>query len=196
MLIQPTGCPCPLAQPPKMMYNLGMKIRGQTVYPLTERLQRLSRPNKKTGCVEWVGSTRNGYGRLVTGSRTNGTRKSVSAHRAAYEAHIGPIPKGLYVLHRCDNPKCINPEHLFIGTRQDNVDDREKKGRNNPKPLGKHENHPNAILTWRGVKWARSATGKTPREIADALDVSPRTISDVLRFKTWIPAPPISKGDK
>ncbi len=109
-----------------------MKIRGQTVYPLKERLLRLSLPNELTGCIEWKSATRSGYGRLIIGSRSANDRRSVSAHRLSYEINKGAIPNGMYVCHSCDNRKCINPDHLFLGTHQDNVDDRESKGRNKP----------------------------------------------------------------
>ena len=94
--------------------------------------------NKTTGCWEWQGSKRNGYGRMIIGSRTDGTRKSVSTHRLSYELHYGEIPQGMEICHKCDNPCCINPDHLFAGTRQDNIDDRERKGRNNPPKGEKH----------------------------------------------------------
>lgn len=106
------------------------KIRGQIVYPLQDRLNRLSKLNAATGCIEFTSTLRNGYGRLVIGSRSDNSRKSVSAPRLAYELVHGAIPKGMEVCHKCDNRKCINPEHLFIGSHQDNIDDRERKGRN------------------------------------------------------------------
>lgn len=97
---------------------------------IKERLEKFSKPNIQTGCIEWTGTLRNGYGRLVIGSRSDGSRRTVSAHRLAYATYKGEIPKGMFVCHTCDNPACINPQHLFLGTRQDNVNDREEKGRN------------------------------------------------------------------
>lgn len=108
-----------------------MKIRGQEVYTPAQRLDRMSKVDVLSGCVEWQGYTSNGYGKLTVGSRSDGTRHTTSAHRLAYETYIGPIPDGMYVCHSCDNRKCINPEHLWAGTHQDNIDDRESKGRNN-----------------------------------------------------------------
>ncbi len=103
-----------------------------------QRLMRHTKYNESSGCLEWFGSKRNGYGRMIIGSRTDGTRKSVSAHRISYELTYGEIPIGMEVCHKCDNPSCVNPSHLFLGTRQDNIDDRERKGRNNPPKGEKH----------------------------------------------------------
>lgn len=78
------------------------------------------------GCLEWVGS-RNvlGYGRIMKGGRT------YFAHRLSYQKAFGINPGGKEVCHKCDNPCCVNPEHLFLGTTQDNALDREAKGRGN-----------------------------------------------------------------
>lgn len=65
--------------------------------------------------------------------------KIVGAHRYAYERHVAKIPDGLHVLHKCDNPLCVNPDHLFLGTNQDNVDDKMRKGR-----LDRRDNEHNA----------------------------------------------------
>jgi hypothetical protein len=92
-----------------------------------QRLIRHMAINKTSGCWEWVGSKRNGYGRIIIGSRTDGTRKSMSAHRVSYELKYGEIPEGMEVCHKCDNPCCVNPDHLFLGTRQDNIDDRVRR---------------------------------------------------------------------
>ena len=76
------------------------------------------------GCIEWEGGrTPEGYGRKKIGT------KYVLTHRQAWEKLHGPIPVGMCVLHRCDNPPCRNVEHLFLGTRGDNNRDRHQKGR-------------------------------------------------------------------
>lgn len=80
----------------------------------------------KNGCWEWTLSRAQGYGKFM-----NKQRKRVMAHRESYKAFIGEIPKGLLVCHSCDNRLCINPDHLFLGTYKDNMDDMVKKGRNN-----------------------------------------------------------------
>jgi hypothetical protein len=76
------------------------------------------------GCWEWDAMRdRKGYGILMSGP------KRLRAHRISYEIHFGPIPDGLFILHRCDNPPCVNPAHLFLGTLADNNRDKTAKGR-------------------------------------------------------------------
>lgn len=83
-------------------------------------------------CVVATGSTdRDGYAYV----KRNGKR--VRAHRFAWTLANGPIPDGLFVLHKCDNPPCINLDHLFLGTQQDNVADRVAKGRTGYRPVAK-----------------------------------------------------------
>lgn len=80
---------------------------------------------KSDGCWVWDGSANPaGYGVVWTNDKA-----LVGAHRYSYELHIGPIPEDLHVLHRCDNPPCVRPGHLFLGTAADNVRDMVQKGR-------------------------------------------------------------------
>ena len=77
-----------------------------------------------TGCYEWTaGCCGGGYGVFFI------DRVSYRAHRIAWELLVGDIPEGKWVLHDCDNPKCVNPDHLYIGSHQDNVDDMVRRGR-------------------------------------------------------------------
>jgi len=77
-------------------------------------------------CWEWTGSKRPlGYGQMGI----PGTNRPVGAHRISWELHFGPIPDDMFVCHRCDNPKCVRPDHLFLGTPTDNVRDMVAKGR-------------------------------------------------------------------
>lgn len=79
----------------------------------------------QSGCWEWQGTkVQGGYGRFGV----NGNMRL--AHRVAYEAFVGPMPEGAETLHSCDNPPCVNPEHLRAGTHQDNMRDRSARGRN------------------------------------------------------------------
>ncbi len=86
-------------------------------------------PEPNTGCHLWLGGwskNPNGYGTYGVGS---GHGRHGKAHREAWRRVNGEIPEGMQVCHRCDTPACVNPEHLFLGTSQDNTDDKMRKGR-------------------------------------------------------------------
>ncbi len=92
---------------------------------LAERLEQWSQPEPNSGCLLWLGApVRDGYGQLSVNGRL------IRAHRLAWEVAHGPVHPNLCVLHSCDTPACINPAHLFVGTRLDNARDRKAKGRN------------------------------------------------------------------
>jgi len=82
---------------------------------------------KENGCWEWIGGKSHGYGTLRIHDLFG--RTPVYAHRLAYLLAYGPIPQGLFVCHKCDNEPCINPDHLFLGTQKDNLQDMAIKGR-------------------------------------------------------------------
>lgn len=87
--------------------------------------ERIENKTIKTGsCWVWNGEKfHSGYGRIRI------HWKKYTLHRVVFELYVGPIPNGLCVLHKCDNKPCINPEHLFLGTKADNAHDRDRKGR-------------------------------------------------------------------
>lgn len=100
----------------------GLKVgRSRT---LEDRLAEFSTLDPDSGCRIWTGATsRHGYGSLTW------KMKRLTAHRAAYECAVGPIPTGMVICHRCDTPACINPAHLFLGTQRENLRDMVAKGR-------------------------------------------------------------------
>ena len=161
-----------------------MKIRGQTVYSPQDRIKRLSIVDEQSGCWNWAGSTTNGYGRLITGSRTNGTRKSMTAHRYSYLSFNGEIKDSLFVCHKCDNKKCVNPSHLFLGTHQDNIDDREAKGRNNHVTGERVASSKLTVACVISAKRLR-AKGLTFQAIADRFEVGKSAVMRAIKGETW-----------
>lgn len=97
--------------------------------PITDRFWEKVNKNSDNGCWEWISSLNgNGYGAFFTHLQPEG-RKNHRAHRFSWELKNGEIPKGLWVLHKCDNRLCVNPDHLFLGDRIDNMRDCATKGR-------------------------------------------------------------------
>lgn len=123
-----------------------------------------------SGCHEFTGTRNpNGYGQLTI------QRTVVRAHRVSWIANFGPIPDGLSVLHRCDNPPCINPTHLFLGTQSDNIKDAYAKGRAG---LGLRPDE--GRLSAETVAEIRALEGKRLRRlIAQDFDVSESTVSRI-----------------
>lgn len=135
-------------------------------------------------CVEWTGCIGSrGYGVIKINKR------QVYAHRVSWELHCGRIPRGrgyhgTCVLHRCDNPRCVKPDHLFLGTMADNIADRDAKRR---APDFKGHRNGNASLTddiVRGIRRALSA-GEMGSVIADRLGVSRTCVSKIKLGLRW-----------
>ncbi len=142
---------------------------------------RLFNKVKKTkGCWIWTGcEASKGYGQIQIGRGTG----AKLVHRVSYELAYGQFDKKLCVLHKCDNPPCVRPSHLFLGTRNDNNQDMIKKGRN---AKGSKQFH--SKLTERGVERMRGLWGLgcfSQKGIAKLFGVSVPTVSEVVNRKTW-----------
>lgn len=143
-------------------------------------------------CWEWQGGRKDtGYGMFHP---YPGSTRTAMVHRLSWELHYGPIPLGLLVCHSCDNPPCLNPNHLFLGTVRDNVRDMISKGRGaqlvHPKgwmgggrgtALPQSKLNPDLVRTIR----ARNASGESQSAIARSLGLGQPTISDIIRGVTW-----------
>lgn len=161
--------------------------------PIGERIWR--RVARGDGCWEWQGyRDRDGYG--DTHMYVGGERKTVRVHRAVWEIERGPIPDGLCVLHRCDNPSCVRPDHLFLGTVGDNNRDARDKGRGflqtdkNPAKLGRFRGSKNgrALLTENQVRRIRTLyeNGQgSYRSIGKRFGVGKHVVYAIVRRRAW-----------
>jgi hypothetical protein len=142
-------------------------------YKTIEQFERFF--EKGDGCWEWKGTIMStGYGRWG---------RKYTAHRKSYEFYKGEIPRKLFVCHSCDNRKCVNPSHLFIGTSKDNMQDAAKKGR-----TLRGEKHPNSKLTNKDVSFIKSTykiKNCTESYLANLFNVSQMAIHYVLSGKNW-----------
>lgn len=148
--------------------------------PLAQRMQEKTDKESSgifwngTRCHEWTGYTMpGGYGMVHRDGKT------VTTHRAAWELVNGPIPEGQYVLHRCDNRKCVNVEHLFLGTFDDNMADMVRKNRQ-----AHGVKNPHAKLNEDQVRAIRAAEG-THSAIAKQFGVSQPLISMIRNRRIW-----------
>lgn len=153
--------------------------------------EKVTRNGKE--CWTWTAALRGGYGVFFDG------KKMRQAHQVSWEFTNGYIPDGLFVLHKCDNPPCVNPDHLFLGTQVDNIRDRDNKGR---APRGEnHYTHVRGESVWtiredacnfakvskadvRVIRY-QFAHGKPVGELAERFGVVKRTISRIVTRQTW-----------
>lgn len=151
--------------------------------------QRFWTKVKKTnGCWLWTGQIdHHGYGRIRLDQQIK-----LLASRVSWEIHNGKILDGLLVLHKCDNPSCVNPDHLFLGTHKDNVADMIAKGRrgNNSSAISGERNH-NTVLTWKIVMAIRKEFARLPkrygvkRELGRKYGMTGENIHSIVTYKTW-----------
>ena len=134
----------------------------------------------ENGCWLWLSQPGAGrYAKMRIGSRSDNTRRVVAVHRFMYEQHYGvQIPKGMCVCHKCDTPRCVNPQHLFLGTIKDNTQDMMAKGRwGGP-----------TKLTWEQAREIRKIAAEnhiTHKDLGVKYGVSPAAISAILHGRSW-----------
>lgn len=140
-----------------------------------ERIMRNSAVDPETGCWNWGANTVKRAHIVVDG-------KGTTAARFAYHHLVGEIPEGKFVCHHCDNMRCVNPDHLFVGTSTDNNRDMHAKGRGI-----RGENHHWTKLTEENVRAAREMRkrGLTWRELGEHFNVTPQAIYNAASGKTW-----------
>ena len=144
-------------------------MSGETI----ERFESKFMFEPNSGCWLWEAGMTNGYGCFYWSGQ------AVRAHRASYELYKGPIPEGLQVLHKCDVPMCVNPDHLFIGTHDDNMADQVSKNRH---AFGGKNGM--AKLTETQAR-AISQSGKTVSSLAMEFNVSKTSIYRIKQKKAW-----------
>ncbi len=154
--------------------------------PMEARFVKHIGPTTSTGCILWTGGTSPlGYGVIYASMReyrADGKRR-LAAHRIAWERVHGPIPAGMHVLHRCDNPPCINTDHLWLGTHQENMLDRDKKNR-----CTHGDQISWAKLTSAQVKEIKERYSKgdiLQKHLAAEYGVTNKRINSILRGRTW-----------
>lgn len=131
----------------------------------------------ESGCQEIISHRINasGYGIIKVG------KKQILAHRYSYECNFSLIPEGMCVLHKCDNPKCINPDHLFLGTHSDNTSDMKEKDRR--KNISSYTK-----LTEQEVREIKSDTSNSQRYLAQKYGVSKSQIGSIKRGESRVSA--------
>jgi hypothetical protein len=156
--------------------EMGRKPKGR----MTFECRFLSKVNKTDTCWLWTGRLNDdGYGHFDVN-----TNKAKSSHRVAYELWVAPIPDGLYVRHKCDVRNCVNPDHLEVGTQQDNVNDMFERGRH---VACKGERNGRAKLTEDDVREIRVLLGFdiSQRDIAKQFNVGQTIIYQIKIGKSW-----------
>lgn len=136
--------------------------------------------DKSGECWIWTASCfGSGYGQAYTG---RDDARIVGAHRMSYELSFGPIADGMYVLHKCDNRKCVNPDHLFLGDQARNMNDAAEKGR-----IQRGVRHWNSKLNPQIVRRIRKMydAGMSYQEIGDIVGLRPQYVGSICRRRRW-----------
>lgn len=144
-----------------------------------------SRAEKGDGCWFWKNAPKGRYASYWV-TFQDGSKKRYWAHRVALSIHAGPIAQGKFACHSCDQPSCVNPNHLFPGTQQENLADMHSKGRNRHRSV-KCEDNPNAELTAESVLEIRKRHigGASFKELSEEFSIHQSQIARICRFKSW-----------
>lgn len=144
---------------------------------MRSRLYDKTLMSDEESCWPWLGARNSrGYGSLRIGDAIH------SAHRVSYIVHKEPIPEGMHVIHACDQPSCVNPNHLSLGTHADNMDDRQKKGR-----TARGSNNGKSKLTESDVRAIKImlAEGRLHTYIAERFPITRRAVGYIASGDTW-----------
>lgn len=161
------------------------RINKNSSEHIANRIMHKIRKIDKNGCWLWGGTISNrGYARMTIYGKTQ------NVHRIVWCVCHGRtfIPLGMCVCHKCDNPECVNANHLFLGTRSENMKDMVAKGRHGgPPPRMTGPDNPSSKLSWNKVAQIRrrSLHGETQQSIADRFNVSQACINDIVRWRSW-----------
>ena len=175
-------------QAEKLKGNQNWKFRKK--FSLQERFWNKVLKKSKKDCWIWNGyKDSSGYGLLTI---SKGRREG--AHRASWIVHFGEIKNNLHVLHHCDNPSCVNPKHLFLGTNNDNIADRIKKGRTR-----EGEKNANAKLTYESANIIRELyenRNLSQTSLAKEFCLCTATINHIIRNKIWVKVAPRIRSEE
>lgn len=163
------------------LVSIYWKKRNNIRKPLLNRILNSIEVEGDNSCWIWIKSRNNkGYGQIGVFGKT------MSAHRLCYALVFGTFPKKLHVCHICDNPACINPFHLFLGTQSDNLKDAFRKGKMHP-PINclRNEKYAGSKITLSEVKEIRKAKGKTQRQLAAQYRISRNHVGAIRRGICW-----------
>jgi hypothetical protein len=155
-----------------------LTVKQEQFHGLSLAGRLMARCVKTPTCWEWTGSAdKRGYGRLNIGE------VPMLAHRLSWQAFRGPIPEGAHVLHRCDNPRCIRPEHLFLGDHAMNMADKMAKKRHRY-GVSRGSDHGMARLNEAQVREIRASSGPS-RIVAEKYGISGRQVRDIRTGNSW-----------
>jgi hypothetical protein len=149
--------------------------------PIKERF--MEHVDKTDGCWNWNGAM---ISKGTYGSFSYRTKRML-AHRASWLIHVGGINDGLFVLHTCDNPRCVNPEHLFLGTQKENMRDAVKKGR----LAGLHTGDKNLTSKINqnianDIRRSRVEMKATYKELSQMFSICPTQVANIIKNRCWL----------